>query len=481
MRGCLKSNPSTPRIPQGPVCDVHRPAMCSRKCVSFEEGSLETVFIADEWDRTPMEPSRKLSYQDLLELKEIQRSLPRADQPADHISGRAGRQYLKGVPIGLLPLLPESSSAPNPQSPATPSPTTSPTTGNSSWMSFSPSGRQTLEPTSPPLPSFDAALHPPRSSLFPNRQQVPRQKPRFAFLPLLDTPTAGQTSPTLNSTRSRTPSPDARSDRSGPPTPSLTNASLDSSPMSQASTCSVEPPYFQLPPPKRKPDTYHPTYPDHDADSFPRSLSSAMQNMKLAQVPQPPFPFESNKATGFGRSNPAFKPVYTIPSPPPAPSKPKKAKNVIVVNGIEIDLDGSDDEDEEPAKPSSPIRQPQPVSPLSSPTRSSSSPGSPSSITSNGLPTPPPSTSPSPTLTHRIPLPPTEPESPFVGLHAPVRFKRATPQASNSPAPGASTSPSLSTSPQRRGSFCGQQSVKQKTRGQQGYDPRSSPILVPRA
>ncbi|TEB20029.1 hypothetical protein FA13DRAFT_1592310, partial [Coprinellus micaceus] len=58
------------------------------------DACLETVFVADEWDRTPTEPARKLSYQDLLELKEIQRSLPRANQPPDHLAGRAGKQYL---------------------------------------------------------------------------------------------------------------------------------------------------------------------------------------------------------------------------------------------------------------------------------------------------------------------------------------------------------------------------------------------------
>jgi hypothetical protein len=267
--------------------------------------------------------------------------------------------------------------------------------------------------------------------------------------------------------------------------------------MSQASTSSScsEPPFFQLPPPKKRFTGY---CQDEGSESFPHSLTSAMQSMKvqppqtIGTVPKPPFPFEPNHPTWFGRSNPAFKPAYAVSTPPPAPSKPEKKRNVIVVNGIEIDLGGddtpapapkpkkkrnvmvingiemdlgSDDEDEED-KPSTP----QPRSPVSSPR----SPSSPSSITSNGLPTPPPSTSPSPTLSQRTPLPPTD-ESPFSGLHAPIRFKRAAPPTAPQPSSPPKTQLPPSSS-QRRGSFCGAQSTRPQLR-----DPRSSPILVPRA
>ena len=34
-----------------------------RKCVAFCKEGTETVYPADEWDRTPAEPARKLSYQ----------------------------------------------------------------------------------------------------------------------------------------------------------------------------------------------------------------------------------------------------------------------------------------------------------------------------------------------------------------------------------------------------------------------------------
>ncbi|KAJ2917141.1 hypothetical protein MD484_g3323, partial [Candolleomyces efflorescens] len=312
--------------------------MSARKCVAFQaQACLETVFTADEWDRTPTEPSRKLSYQDLLELKEIQRSLPIADQPPDPLAGRAGRRYLSGVPIALVPLLPESDSQQPPTSPVQTSP--NPT---SPWMAFSPNSRQSsLVPTPPYVRGAQAPVHQPHlAHLPPSQQQAPKPKPRFAFLPLLDSPPGA---PTPGFNRSRTPSP-ARSD---PPTPALTNTSLDSSPMSQASTSSSssEPPFFQLPPPKNRFTGY---CQDEDSEFFPHSLTSAMQSMKvqpkqtIGTVPKSPFPFEPNQPTWFGRSNPAFKPAYTVSTPPPAPSKPEKKRNVIVVNGIEIDLDGDD-------------------------------------------------------------------------------------------------------------------------------------------
>ncbi|TEB36807.1 hypothetical protein FA13DRAFT_1085419 [Coprinellus micaceus] len=81
MRPCLKSTPSftgtssssgglsfstlsscTPSTSGS--CLGTTPACQRRKCVAFEaDACLETVFVADEWDRTPTEPARKLSYQ----------------------------------------------------------------------------------------------------------------------------------------------------------------------------------------------------------------------------------------------------------------------------------------------------------------------------------------------------------------------------------------------------------------------------------
>lgn len=54
MKGCLKQCSRAP----SPTND-HQP----RKTVVFDAEGLEQFFIADEWDRTPSEPARHLSYQ----------------------------------------------------------------------------------------------------------------------------------------------------------------------------------------------------------------------------------------------------------------------------------------------------------------------------------------------------------------------------------------------------------------------------------
>ncbi|KAK0444722.1 hypothetical protein EV421DRAFT_1799239 [Armillaria borealis] len=53
--------------------------------------------------KTPSEPAHSLSYQDMLELKAIQRTLPRANQLPDMYTGKPASQFLSKVPIGLLP------------------------------------------------------------------------------------------------------------------------------------------------------------------------------------------------------------------------------------------------------------------------------------------------------------------------------------------------------------------------------------------
>jgi len=125
MKGCLKLSPadvhggcyapttlsstssttdaaSTP--PQSHSWQTHR------KFVVFCAAGSETVYTADEWDRTPAEPARKLSFQDCLELEAIKHSLPCANQPPDAITGRPGTHFLSRVPIVLLPLLSSSAS-----------------------------------------------------------------------------------------------------------------------------------------------------------------------------------------------------------------------------------------------------------------------------------------------------------------------------------------------------------------------------------
>jgi len=119
MKGCLKLNPvnggcytptpsSTSDAASTTPTQAH--AQTHRKCVAFCGDGSETVYTADEWDRTPARPARKLSYEDLLELEEIQLSLPRANQLPDTITGRPGKLFLSRVPIVLLPLLGSSAS-----------------------------------------------------------------------------------------------------------------------------------------------------------------------------------------------------------------------------------------------------------------------------------------------------------------------------------------------------------------------------------
>ncbi|KAJ3571205.1 hypothetical protein NP233_g3902 [Leucocoprinus birnbaumii] len=104
----------------------------SVKHVAFDAG-LEQSFSADVWDRTS-EPTRNL-YQDVLELKETQHSLPRAIQPADQI-GRSLPVYRRYRTSS--PLLPESDSTPpRPKSPA------------ASTFTFSSNSRRTVRTSAP--------------------------------------------------------------------------------------------------------------------------------------------------------------------------------------------------------------------------------------------------------------------------------------------------------------------------------------------
>ncbi|EMD38976.1 hypothetical protein CERSUDRAFT_112689 [Gelatoporia subvermispora B] len=93
MKSCLKTPPLTPcasatATPSGSgrASPTHsesgsceRPLL--RKTVSFCDEELEEVYFADEWDRSPAPVTPKLSYQDVLELKQLRLSLPRAPPP----------------------------------------------------------------------------------------------------------------------------------------------------------------------------------------------------------------------------------------------------------------------------------------------------------------------------------------------------------------------------------------------------------------
>ncbi|KAH9849878.1 hypothetical protein C2E23DRAFT_341966 [Lenzites betulinus] len=185
---------------------------CGRKTVSFcAEEELEEVFFVDEWDRSPAAVTPKLSYSDILELKQLRISLPytpppptsrqpfttsspstSANKPAFPVSrfaaspsytpskwkNRSQSQadldpeilpYLEAVPIRLLPLLPQ---APEPAPiippqahPQTPTPTASPE-------------RKPAPP--PPSEPPEIRIESPVSPTSPTQR-----RPNFAFLPLL--------------------------------------------------------------------------------------------------------------------------------------------------------------------------------------------------------------------------------------------------------------------------------------------------------
>ncbi|KAF5362456.1 hypothetical protein D9756_002736 [Leucocoprinus leucothites] len=458
MKGCLKQSSRAP----SPTADHPSPSSAA-KHVAFDPHSLEQVFFADEWDRTPAEPARNLSYQDILELKEIQRSLPRAIQPADLIGSRPASHYLSNVPIGLLPLLPESDNTP-PQ----------PSSTVASTLTFSQNSWRTVRTPAPSIPhpvKQSSTWHPPHlSHLPPARPPIHRPKGRFAFLPLLDSqqgeeqPQSSTPTPTPSGSRSRTPSPPASpppSERSSspdffdvshdPPTPSLTNASVDSSPLSRASSCSPEPTFLQLPPSCGhgrfcgvKSNTAVPKLGTPLADDRLGSSESWMNMRDTHDYRRPGFgaarsPVSSIVTATAATAATAAAPSQDIPPPPSTPTnkkdssaKPKKKKNVIVINDIEIELDddGQDQADIEEESSTPPAKAPS-IPHISSPT-----------------PTRPTSSPPR--------LQPQQPTSPTINAHTPIFFKRSMPNQATSCSPPRSSSSA--------------------TGGQ-----RSNPVLVPSA
>ncbi|CAL1715314.1 unnamed protein product [Somion occarium] len=214
-----------------------------RKAVSFcsEDEGLEEVFEADDWDRSPIPMTPRLSYQDILELKQLQLNLPRAPPSPNYrqpfttsaprstytssspstsiqpfpISRFATARsltpskwknrddsrmnvdpeilpYLEAVPIQLLPLL-DSPASPESETPhnecassssqATPSYPTpiaqSPPQCSSPPAILPPISIQSPSPKSPDIssPSVDSPATTPTSS--------PRRTANFTFVPLL--------------------------------------------------------------------------------------------------------------------------------------------------------------------------------------------------------------------------------------------------------------------------------------------------------
>ncbi|KAG6918178.1 hypothetical protein DXG01_016163 [Tephrocybe rancida] len=409
MKGCLKSPIPSPGLSDCPA----------RKSVAFGEEVCEEVHFADVWDRTPSEPARKLTYQDLLELKEIQRSLPRANQLADPISGKPASHFLNQVPIGLLPLLSETE-ARTPNSSAATSPAVSPPSTPSEYSTQS-WGLPPPTPRPRPPPVVSTPWAPPHlQHLLPKSPPPQRQKPSFTFLPLLETPpSSAVSSPFASHPPSRSPSPerDIHSDTDhslDPPTPSLTNASLESSPRSRASSASPEPPFLSLA--------------DHDFDvrgrRSPHSDRNAILPPSLRHLrtrstsPAPLSPTTAWHAFPDRSKNrpPSISPQRSDTSSSNECNPPRRRRNVMILNGIEIDLDDDDDDDDgsvsESSTPS--ISNPHPIAPLLPPI-SPPSARTPTRLSPDLDRTP---TSP------KLSCSPSSPGRCSMALHSPIRFQR---------------------------------------------------------
>ncbi|KAL5531474.1 hypothetical protein ACEPAG_4351 [Sanghuangporus baumii] len=120
MKSCLKCHSDHP-VP-GPSIRQSTPRPKCTHRVSFK--CEDEVHTADDWDRTPVDVAHKLSYEDILELKELQVAAAKACARASAASGVTPK-YLSNVPLGLLPLLPDTSNVATATSPnsSTPPPT----------------------------------------------------------------------------------------------------------------------------------------------------------------------------------------------------------------------------------------------------------------------------------------------------------------------------------------------------------------------
>ena len=151
----------------------------------------------------------------MLELKEIQRSLPHATQPKDpdlpelDARGVPRTHFLGTVPVGLVPLIsPATLTTSQPALTATPPsvvlcskvepspchshpsrpPPSPPSTPPPQISVMKPHLQRTLNPPKPPSPIEPWVPPPPPPRLPYNIPNQPRPTPRFNFLPLLETP-----------------------------------------------------------------------------------------------------------------------------------------------------------------------------------------------------------------------------------------------------------------------------------------------------
>ncbi|VDC03302.1 unnamed protein product [Peniophora sp. CBMAI 1063] len=331
-KSCLKNSPSsTP--PRSRPPSPHAPGL-TRKCVSFcADDGPSTVWAADEWDRTPADVTAKLTYKDMLELKAIQNSLPRAEQPARDPycpDGRQRVQVLRTVPLGLLPLLPAEPVA-STDSPASASPMSSPPTSARASRSPSP-----LRPASPPRTSY--ASYPPRPSAHsPNswRTWSPPAKPNH---PLAKQTPSYPPRPNMTSSYLGPPSRTQPVNRAPAPRPKFSFLPLlpdsNSPSPSPPSRMSPEPGEIAFYPSESEDEpgeiTFRSSSPDREPLSIPPRTDEAVDvpdfaalnlgnNLKLMKLGNSPG--STATASGSGVQTPTAPPAApydSLPTPPPA-------------------------------------------------------------------------------------------------------------------------------------------------------------------
>ncbi|KAG2346867.1 hypothetical protein BDR05DRAFT_997247 [Suillus weaverae] len=281
MKSCLKSPSHSGSAT--PVDSDTEDGSC-QKHVAF---GTEQVFQADEWDRTPTEIAQRLSYEDVLELKMIQRSLPRAQQSHDPLSSRPySGVFLRNVPIPLLPLNPTTVSASPQPRPSYPELELHP---NSIFFSE-------LKPHNIPVPP--PPLLPQRTSstpLPPIPSNLPPKK-RFAFIPLLDNTTACSSSYNSDTLLP----PDTPSLASPPQSPTSTlgegNFILNSDVDPDVDDSGVDDSYFPRMPTRAPTRTHHP----RPSDTVP-SLPAHVQMKPRKKLTMPILALAESPPSGMGK------------------------------------------------------------------------------------------------------------------------------------------------------------------------------------
>ena len=322
---------------------------------------------------TPLLPLPLLyfSYRDLLELKEIQRSLPHANQPPDTVTGRPGKQFLLGVPIVLLPLLssnPTESTEHGAQEAAAKKLSDAPGRSNASGTGWgSPSLKRQVQAT-PPQPFVPFPPRPPPRSIPSSGSSAPKST----------TFTSAPTSPSSISHPLHMNSQVLN--KTGSPPPSSPTAPFPSSYSNRPSTTSKYP-YSSFHQVQQQPQSRASWTP-------PSSLSHLMPSLPVKPREKPKFEFitlldSGGKKNGSpdpssevdadheteGRGAPFLKRSSAnsslsssypsdvglpIKKKPEAKKKKEKERKFILVNDMEIELDeDSGSESEEESTPSS--------------------------------------------------------------------------------------------------------------------------------